>query len=297
MDSKKILDPISDTIELVKSDFFNIYKKMAMLEVTAMFIVIIAIIIAMLPFLVGVINFTAPLDWIIIAVVILFAIIVIVIGAFIANIIESIKYNVARDSYNKKETNMVDKFGENAWPIIKYDAFMFLISFVLMLPFLVIYFVLISGAYVVSMGASTDILARLVELLFRIVMTIVSAIISFFLQFAIFEIIIGKNGTIESIKRSYQIVRNNFIETFIFSLLLGAITSAVGIALMIIIVIIIGILFVIGFLLSTVLSGIALALVVSILVIIGLVIIVAVSAVSYTISIPCRYQYWKGIRK
>lgn len=296
MDSKIVLDPISDALGLVKANFFSIYKKMVILEIVAMSMVIIACVIGIVPFLLVFISFNSVLtNWMAVAGIILFAIIGILVGAFSSSVVESVTYNVAEDSFNKKETVMLDKVKENAWPVIKYNILMFLISFVLMLPFVVIYFVLALGSF--SITGSTSIISTLLELLFRGAVAVISAILHLFLQFTIFEVVIGKNGVINSFKKSYEMVRKNLIETFVFSLLVWGIGTVIKLPL-IIIAIVIGIIFVIiGALLASVLQGIALALVISILVIVGLVLIVAITAAVDTVVIPCQYQYWKRISK
>lgn len=296
MDSKLILDPISDGIGLVKSNFFSIYKKMVILEIAAMFVMIIACVIALVPFLLGFISFNSILsNWIAVAGIVLFAIIGMIIGGLSSSIIESVTYNVAEDSFNKKETVMLDNVRENAWPVIKYNILMFLINFVLLLPFVAIYFVLAIGSF--SIAGSTSIVSTLLELVFRVVVAVIGAILHLFLQFTIFEVVIGKNGVIDSFKKSYGMVKKNLVETFIFSLLMWGISTAIKIPL-IIIAVILGVVFVIiGVLLASVLKGIALALGIGILVIVGLILIVAITAAVSTVIIPCQYKYWKRISK
>lgn len=295
MDSKIILDPIGEALGLVKSDFFGIYKKMVILELVAIFLIVIACVIAIVPFLLGAVSFNSILtNWMAVIGIILFAIIVMVIGGFSSVIVESITYNVAEDVFNKKQTDMVRKFSENAWPVIKYNLVMFTISFVVMLPFFVIYFVLVFGSY--GATGSTNILSSLFEIIFRGVMAIIGAVLHLFLQFAIFEILIGKNSVITSFKKSYDIVRRNLVETFIFSLLMWGISTAIKIPLIIITVIIVVVLVIIGVLLAGVLKGAMLVVAISILVIVGLVLLIAMTAVIDTVVIPCQYKYWKRVR-
>lgn len=296
MDSKIILDPIGEALGQVRSDFLGIYKKMVILELIAMLVVVIACVIALVPFFLGVVSFNSILtNWMAVIGIILFAIVVMVIGGFSSVIVESITYNVAEDIFNKKQTNMTEKFSENAWPVIKYNIVMFAISFVVMLPFFVIYIVLVFGSY--GTVGSTNILSSLLEIIFRGVMAIIGAVLHLFLQFAIFEILIGKNSVITSFKKSYDIVRRNLVETFIFSLLMWGISTAIKIPL-IIIAVIVGVIFVIiGVLLASVLNGIILAVAISILVIVGLVFLIAMTAVIDTVMIPCQYKYWKRISR
>lgn len=135
--------------------------------------------------------------------------------------LETVTYNIIENSDKNKETEIFNHARENFVPWLKLSLFWLLITVIVISPVLIplVLMYLNSGistdpSKIVSLFAVMPLAILMIFLLFIILM-----VMKFLFQFSTFELYLGRKGLRESLKASYKMIKNNFIETIAFDLM------------------------------------------------------------------------------
>jgi hypothetical protein len=240
----------------------------------------------------GVLVFMAPAGLTVFA-IILGAIFVIV-GVLVSGAISSAGYNAVDSIAKRKKTDIIATAEENLIPYVKYALIMLGILMVPILPLII----LLIAAYM-----TMPLVGSLMEILVRILISIISAIVYLFAQFAILETVLSKSGAIDSYRKSYRMARKNLLETIAMSFLLWVVESAINLAfiLAIVMVVLVGVIIGIGGLSlglespEAAIASLALPAILIIIVVFAMLMLVVDAAVR-TILLPAQYFFWKKIK-
>ena len=149
--------------------------------------------------------------------------------------------------------------------------------------------------WIVENNPSLFLVAVIVKLLLAVAETILAAIFYLFAQFAVFELIIGRRGAIESYLRSFRMVRRNLLETFIFSVLLWIVESVVSIVCQTILLVLIVITVILG-ILMVMTAPILFGVLVAIGVVIFIIWRILFGSSLVTAMLPAQYAFWNRIK-
>ncbi len=209
------------------------------------------------------------------------AVAVILVGAIIFLAIGSTRYNFIWAMINKKKFDIKELSKTNTVPIIKYTILGALISLVVIVPAYVAFFFVLNSAK--ASGNTNSVTA--IGMIFQFVMWTLSALITVFTQFAIFEITINKTGIIKSFVQSFEMAKKNFLETLSFTVVTMAISLVLVVPFIIIASAILGI-------------GIASGGLAAILGVITMLwaIVVVIGVLLHTLTLAPQYNFWMEIR-
>lgn len=292
-------DDIDLAVDNVKKglDFsFKNYRKFfpEMLKVTVLSAGIVfgaVIIIALLFYAVFATGSGLEQTWLTIAVLIAFAIIVILAMTFTSSAVESVVYNIM-DRWGKK-TRIIPNFKKNFKPIFFYTLALIAINIVVFIPVIII-------AIAIAVGGVESALSSIFgELFIRIYQFVAGMIVAFILQFALFELIIARTGVIASIKKSYSIAKKTFIPTVVFDILAWVVGFVASLVLIIVLLVVALILGLIAFVIvSGIVGSEALILpIIAFVVLLLLIFVIISTAVELTVTLPMKYFYWKKARE
>lgn len=151
------------------------------------------------------------------------------VGGYFTAVANSVGYNVVDAAYRKAGMRYEETFRSNMSPIFRFALVDILINAVVFLPFILLFI----GIAFLAMGgigtAATITLINIAQLFFRLIMGLIGAVLYLFFQFAIFELLIGKKGAIDSFKGSFGIMSSYPLETFVFSFGLWAVLTGISI--------------------------------------------------------------------
>ena len=138
--------------------------------------------------------------------------------------------------FNKKKFGIFDSFGKIKWPVLRYMLVSWIIAFIINLP-LIIVLVAMVGGIMALMGGFTALMAAdkmpaasfsaimatimglfLFALLAMIYGFIVSTIYGFLVQFWTYGFLVRKQGVIDGLKSSVDIIKKNILVVFGFDL-------------------------------------------------------------------------------
>lgn len=312
-------DSIGKTVDrvvmLLKTDFIGVVSGLLKLEFLAALVIILGIgIVIVSDFSIGPMgiggNGTNPASFVILVLVVLgsiifpviryifnfdVAVIVIYAATFLSCVVNSVAYNFIDSRYKKESLSLFGQIGTNIVPFLFYVIVNILLNLVILGPFLFIYF---DPTLMGLDNPKLDSDGESVRLILEFAMVVLSAILHLFTQFAIFEIIVTKNGAISGFKRSFNLVKNNFLETILFSFLVWLVNTIImvlaviiGIVIFMIAIMLVG--FWQGTFLTEQIAMILAAVLIFILVVVGLV----WSTILKMIEIPAQYNYWKLVSK
>jgi hypothetical protein len=145
-------------------------------------------------------------------------------GVYLATAVRSLNYSFIDAKCRKARIGFRAAFRENLRPMLWYDIALALVYGIVFAPFI--------AAIALSVAASAAGAAPaglLIQFMLRIGLAAVSAAVWFFIQFAIFELLLGRAGLAGGFGRSLRIVRGNLLETAAFSIVLWAVESAISI--------------------------------------------------------------------
>lgn len=269
--------PLAEAWGALRAGFWDTYFTVLKFEVLALFFICAGIIAGVLAAL-ALWQASLPAA-IALALLAMFA------GTYAGSVFFSLSYSFIDARAAKRSLDFSGALRANALPMLWFDILGAAIYFVAFSP------IIAALAYLyISGGIGGDRLETAVaEFLFRVMMSAVSAVISLFVQFAIFELLISRNGAIGSFGRSFRLVRRNFWETVVFSIILWAVESAIAIPFTII-----GI--VAGLVVFIAAAGggpVAWA----VLVVLAMAFIAMLGALGSTIAITARHRFWSRARK
>ncbi len=297
-------DDIDFAVENVKKglDFsMKNYRKFfpEMFKVTALSVVVVAATVALLGFLFFLGLEAGNMEQTIGSILILvaFAIVIMIIMAFVSEAVQSVVYNIM-NRWGKK-TPIIANFKKNFKPIFFYMLALVAINIVAFIPIILLMFLLIGGMVAAQSEAAFVITQLMVNVVSRLYQLVVGTILAFILQFAMFELIITRMGVVNSIKKSYATVKKTLIPTIVFNILTWVVELIVSIAVIFAFIIAAVILVVLGagiyFALGS--SATVLWILIALGILVFIILAIAVAAVELTATLPMRYFYWKKVRE
>lgn len=240
----------------------------------------------------GLLVFMAPAGLAILALII--GACFVLVGVFLSGAISSVGYNAVDNIAKRKRTDIIGTAEENLFPYVKYALLMFAIHLVPILPLIILLF----AAYM-----TMPLVGGLMEILVRILVSIISAILYLFLQFAIMETMISRSGTVDSFRKSYKMARKNLVATILMSFVLWVVESAINLAFILVMVLLLLVGVIVG------VSGLAAAIespeaviaslalpVILVAIFVFMIIMILVDAAVRTILLPAQYFFWKKIK-
>ncbi len=151
------------------------------------------------------------------------AVILILITYFVSIAFSSVRFNIVDNRTKGKDTAIIDQFRANFVPYSLYTILVGLIGIAILLPVLAGF--LLSGPADDS-GYALRILGNIC--LFGFISVVLYMFFAFFIQFAKFELIVGREGIVDSLKISYRLVRKNIVTVFIFDIVYVIVALVVG---------------------------------------------------------------------
>ncbi len=162
---------------------------------------------------------TISSDMLILFVVIVLYVLPFIILALINQIISSVNLNVVEDVANSKDTSIMEKLSINAMPVLRYTIFIWLIYLIIFSPVILAF---VFGGGLTGLGVLCIVLVFLI--LFFI-------LFQFLFQFSYLELVLNRRGVIESLKKSFSLVKSNLVTVFVFDIIYILLTIAVTIPL------------------------------------------------------------------
>jgi hypothetical protein len=215
-------------------------------------------------------------------------------GLVLSGVVGTVQYNAVDNITKRKMTKVIETTEDNLIPFIKYSLVMIGIYLVPILPLIIV----LIAAYMIF-----PLIGSLMEILVRILVSIISAIIYLFVQFAIFEAMISRNGTLASYRKSYGMAKKNLFPTIIMSFLLWIVETVISLAILVAVVVVglVAAILLIGGIgagieVPTELIGTLAWPVIAIIIALLIVVMIVVQAVTKAILIPAQYFFWKKIK-
>ncbi|MEK6981857.1 MAG: hypothetical protein AABX38_02900 [Candidatus Micrarchaeota archaeon] len=195
---------LSDSKDFLIKNFVSIFIKYSKAYLLTLVVSIIIMIVLAIPL--GIANFGSKSSFGLLMLPVLFIVIL------VSSAMQSVIYNLIDNTYKKKDTAILGQMKENSFPVIKYYLIALPVLFILLYPIIM---------YVISSSATANPTA-LPEpnLLVWLVLIILAAILAFFVQFGLYELLLSKKDVIESFKGSFEIAKNNLSKVFVFDLML-----------------------------------------------------------------------------
>ncbi len=207
----------------------------------------------------------------------LIAILIYVVFLFLSNAVASVSYNVIENRASGKGTSIIAHAKENLMPVVRYTIVFWAVLLVVALPILLS--LLLGGIGAVVGMCFFSALALMIYVLFP-----------FFIQFGMFELILGKKGAIDSMKSSSRLVKANILPVILLDIILVVIIFAVGAGLSLF-----------SSILEFIIAAFSLAgtggmlLGFAIYVVLYMAVSILISTASATIIFPLVYYFWKGL--
>ncbi len=288
MDMERITQPIEGWFGFIRANFVELFKKLFRVNLYAM----AALLLAVLAIVAGAapLYFTVQgvLGWAVLAVGILVAIILVV----IARLFGLASYKVVGEEHStKQKVDIIGVATQKAIPAIIYGLIMLAIYVLVLILF---------GAVGLGLAALTG-AAGIIGPLVQLGIMLVSIVLGFFLQFALWELVLADKGPVGCMRASFGLVKRNFWETVVFSIVRAIVGWAVSIPFTILLVVAI-----FGAAMIAGIGGVALAIfgasgilmlaLGAILVVLFIPYAVAYNAADETAGLSMEYRYWKTIR-
>jgi hypothetical protein len=190
----------------------------------------------------------------------------------------------------------MESFSANIGPILKYSIATLLIYLLAFAPFLALFFLMFGLAFLDGSGGSgpAALAIQLGQVGIRIILTIIGSIIYLFTQFAIFELLLGKRGILDSFRHSYGIMIRFPLETIIFTFALWAAQLAAGLPFGLAIMGLVLFGFTGGLLAAYIPWLIIPIIVVGVLLLVAL--IIASTVVQASLLLSAQYVYWNKVK-
>ncbi|VVC03852.1 Uncharacterised protein [Candidatus Bilamarchaeum dharawalense] len=302
----------NESINLLKSDFSDIFKGFFIIQFLALVVLVLGFGLAIAPYFLLLPAGTSLGAGGVLGLGLIFivvSIIVIILAVIFSKVIASSSYNLVDSKYKKEPFGMIGQIGANIVPYVFYFIVNLVITLIILGPFYAVYFFISTGSELAASdssgaGLGMYMAGTLIGLVLRGIITIIASILGLFIQFAIFEVIVARKGVIESFKRSFDLVKANLLETVLFSFVLSLISSVIIFVVLVIVVIVAIIMAVVFGLGAAMLSaslgaayGVLVLIVLAIAGVIALMILAALTALQDIIEIPAQYSYWKQISK
>lgn len=287
MDMERVTQPLGGWFGFIRTNFAGLFKKLIRVNIYAMAAVLLAIVSVVAG--VAALLFTGKgvLGWVLLAIGILVAIIMVV----IARLFRLASYKVVDEEHGaKQKVDIIGVAKQKAVPAIIYSVIVFASYAIVIIPF---------GLAGFGLTALTAI--NVVSPFIQFGAWLVSIVLGFFLQFAMFKLVLADKGAVESIKASLGLVKRNFWETVVFYIILAVLGGFVLLPFMILLVIATFaamIIFLVGGVTAAVVGGAQVLLLVGIALALLFIIpfSLVLNATNDTVLLPLSYRYWRTIR-
>lgn len=208
------------------------------------------------------------------------AIAIIFVCVIISAVFGSVMINAVDCRYNGIRTPIIEKFKKNFVSYAMYTLLIYFLMVVMLLPFFLGYYGFVSTAPgVESLGMLCC---------FGLVSFVLFILFAFLTQVARFELVLGGAGPLECLKQSYNLIRKNLVAVIIFDVVYLIIAVIIAIPQNIVqrILVLVG---------PTVLfTSIAVLL---LIVITYLVTLALFQLITFAITLPLLYFFWKGLKE
>lgn len=215
----------------------------------------------------------------------------IALGIFVAILIysgmESVSYNVVQEVEGKKGHRLFGNFKRNVLPVAVYTIILLVL----------IYGIAYGPGLALRLSGANSSQDLALAFALNIYESAVSVIIGFLTFFAMFELVLNGAGVLQSIGRSYSLVKANLVETLVFYFAYGIYSLVVGLVLGVVFGILFGVPFLLGAMLAGGVSSSALTVLIALAVLFGGAFIVAFLAGTCTAVLPVVYRFWKLVGK
>ncbi len=274
MKMELVKGPLAEAWGMLRSDFRAIFA--TMLKVALLTLIVV------FAFLIGAAAVAVALWNLSIPAALALALVLALAGVFLGSVVSSVNYNFIDARSGKRRLDFSATIRANILPMLGYDLANALIFLVISAPFFAIFLVLAPGGLQGVNGLAA-------EILFRVGLTAVSAVVSLFIQFTIFELLVSRKGLLESFGRSLRIARTKPLETIAFSVIIWALESVIAIPFSIALV-----LLVFGAILAVPKFGLG---ALAVILVIAAAIVVVLAALTNSVSVTAKYKYWSRARK
>lgn len=139
-----------------------------------------------------------------------------IVFALLGQVVNSISFNVVDNLAKGKETSIMEKFSANLVPVVLYTLLIWVIILICLSP---IALAVLSGNTLAALGALCFVAVALVGFLL---------IFHFLFQFSFFELVLNRRGVIDSLKRSFSLVKANLFTVILFDIVYLILAMAVG---------------------------------------------------------------------
>lgn len=227
MDTELLKRTGSETWNFLRTSYRRLFMDLLKVKLVAAGIIILAVLISVV--LVMGLSYLPEIATIPIAVLIG---IIVLVGIFLGTVAASVGYNVVDSASKRREMSIKSNLKRNMWPMLRFILATMGIYLVIFVPFVVVLMLVVFASYF-TMPPPVNVLAgTLMQIIMRIVLSLVAAVAYLFLQFAIFELILSRRGAIESYKKSFNMVKKRPLETIVFTFALWAVDFAISLILL-----------------------------------------------------------------
>jgi hypothetical protein len=287
MELSKVTDALEGWFGFLKSNIKTIFKKLLSINIQSTVVLIIGMVLSAIALIAGLaLGTIGAMAGTFLAIAIFF------LSILLSSLVRLAAYKVIDEEHGAKNAVSAFSVAKSAGArVILMWILELIILFVLAVPFLAL------GLAIWTM-ATPAFAMPVIELGF-----ILSAIVvGFFLQFSIYELVLGGYGPLDSIKRSYSSVRGNLIESIVMYFIRVALDSLVRVPFLLVLygAIFFGVVVVAaGSIAAAALNPILSAVAVGIGVIVGALFffayLLAYITADDTIMLSLQYSYWKRL--
>ncbi|MDD5340489.1 MAG: hypothetical protein PHV13_04540 [Candidatus ainarchaeum sp.] len=207
MDMERVSQPLEGWFGFIRAGFVALFKKLFRVNLYAM----AAMVLAVLAILAGAaaVYFVGGMPgWALLAISILAAIILVVVSRLFGLAL----YKVVDEEHGaKQKVDIIGVAKQKAVPAIIYGIIMLVIYAIVLIPF-----------GLVGLGLTAVTAVNVLSPFLQLGAWLVSIPLGFFLQFTLFELVLADKGAVESIRGSFGLVKRNFWETVVFSIVRAA---------------------------------------------------------------------------
>ena len=288
MKTELLTSTANETFKFLTTSYRRLFTNIFKVKLISSLVLVLTLVLSFVSFM-GAMGFV-PLMYLI---MLLIAIAIFFIGLFMSFVADSVGYNVVDAVFKDQGVGFWESFRKNMLPMLKFVLISLLIATVALSPVFVLYFIIYAAVYVGESSTAGILLVELIEILLRILSSIIQAVLYLFLQFTVFELLIARKGAIESFKQSFGIVKENFIETIVFSFVLWGIGTVIGIPFIIVgVVLVFG-----GLLLGAGGGGLLMLPLIFMGVLIFIVLLLIYSTITVAVVLSAQYVYWNKIKR
>lgn len=225
-----------------------------------------------------------------------------------AKLLETTLYNIADSASKNQDIGILGQAKSNFIPWVKISIFWIVYYAIIFSPLILLYGA-IFGTFIASIGGIASdpeninpvttfapfyllMGSYFLMYLWIIIVSIISIIVRFLIQFVGFELYISKLGLRESFKKSFSLVKNNFLETLIFDIVIVVLMYVA--TMVIYIPLLIGF---VGIFISFALPEILMYLVLALSIVFLIITLMVLTVLIEVAAMSFKYVFWKKIRE